>query len=139
MEQTNKFSYSFYEDIEYSCEYDSVEEALAAAKADAKNDDEFRDATKVYIGRVYKFVPEIDAWSIIENLQCDADDEAYEVAEDYLRDVSDAELYQLGKMLTETFNKWARETGNEPNFFVVKDVVEYNLEEGKKWTVKQND
>lgn len=131
MEQTNKFSYSFYEDIDYSCEYDSVEEALAAAKADAKNDDEFKDAKTVYIGRVYKFVPEIDAWSIIENLQCDADDEAYEVAEDYLRDVSDAELYKLEKMLTETFNKWARETGNEPNFFVVKDVVEYSLEEGE--------
>lgn len=131
MEQTNKFSYSFYEDIDYSCEYDSVEEALEAAKADAKNDDEVRDVTKVYIGRVYKFVPEIDAWSIIEKLQDDADDEAYEASEDYLRDVSDAELYQLEKMLTETFNKWARETGNEPNFFVVKDVVEYSLEEGK--------
>lgn len=131
MEQTNKFSYSFYEDIDYSCEYDSVEEALEAAKADAKNDDEVRDVTEVYIGRVYKFVPEIDAWSIIEKLQDDADDEAYEASEDYLRDVSDAELYQLEKMLTETFNKWARETGNEPNFFVVKDVVEYSLEEGK--------
>ena len=78
MEQTNKFSYSFYEDFDYSCEYDSVEEALAAAKLDAKNDDEFKDAKVVYIGRVYKFVPVVDAWNIIENLQWDADDEAYE-------------------------------------------------------------
>ncbi len=129
MEQTNKFSYSFYEDFDYSCEYDSVEEALAAAKLDAKNADEFKDAKVVYIGRVYKFVPEIDAWSIIERLQDDADDEAYEVAEDYLRDVSDAEAYKLEQMLTEVFNKWALETGNAPTFFVVKDVVEYNLEE----------
>lgn len=129
MEQTNKFSYSFYEDFDYSCEYDSVEEALAAAKLDAKNADEFKDAKVVYIGRVYKFVPEIDAWSIIEKLQDDADDEAYEAAEDYLRDVSDAEAYKLEQMLTEVFNKWALETGNAPTFFVVKDVVEYNLEE----------
>ena len=132
MEQTNKFSYSFYEDIEYSSEYDSVEEALEAAKLDAKNDDEFKDMDTVYVGRIYRFVPEVDAWSIIERLQDDADDEAYEASEDYLRDVSDAEIYKLEKMLTETFNQWARETGNEPNFFVVKDVKEYSLEDGNE-------
>lgn len=132
MKQTKKFSYSFYESFNYSCEYDSIEEALAAAKIDAKNDDEFKDVKTVYIGRAYKFVPKVDAWSIIEKLQEDADDEAYEAADDYLRYVSDAEARKLGRMLTETFNKWAKETNNEPNFFVVKDVVEYNLEEGKQ-------
>lgn len=105
---------------------------MAAAKIDAKNDDEFKDVKTVYIGRAYKFVPKVDAWSIIEKLQEDADDEAYEAADDYLRYVSDAEARKLGRMLTETFNKWAKETNNEPNFFVVKDVVEYNLEEGKQ-------
>lgn len=128
MEQTNKFSYSFYEDIDYSCGYDSVEEALEAAKADAKNDDEFKNAKTVYIGRVYRFVPEIEPWNVIERLQDDADDEAYEAAEDYLQYISDDEANKLGKMLTETFNKWAKETNNEPGFFVVKDVVEYSLE-----------
>ena len=132
MEQTNKFSYSFYEDIEYSSEYDSVEEALEAAKLDAKNDDEFKDMDTVYVGRIYRFVPEVDAWSIIERLQYDADDEAYEASEDYLQDVSDEEANKLEAMLTETFNKWARETGNEPNFFVVKDVKEYSLEDGNE-------
>lgn len=132
MEQTNKFSYSFYENIEYSSEYDSVEEALEAAKLDAKNDDEFKDMDTVYVGRIYRFVPEVDAWSIIERLQDDADDEAYEASEDYLRDVSDAEIYKLEKMLTETFNQWARETGNEPNFFVIKDVKKYSLEDGNE-------
>ena len=132
MERTNKFSYSFYEDIEYSSEYDSVEEALEAAKLDAKNDDEFKDMDTVYVGRIYRFVPEVDAWSIIERLQDDADDEAYEASEDYLQDVSDEEANKLEAMLTETFNKWARETGNEPNFFVVKDVKEYSLEDGNE-------
>ena len=132
MEQTNKFSYSFYENIEYSSEYDSVEEALEAAKLDAKNDDEFKDMDTVYVGRIYRFVPEVDAWSIIERLQDDADDEAYEASEDYLQDVSDEEANKLEAMLTETFNKWARETGNEPNFFVVKDVKEYSLEDGNE-------
>ena len=132
MKQTNKFSYSFYEDIEYSSEYDSVEEALEAAKFDAKNDDEFKDMDTVYVGRIYRFVPEVDAWSIIERLQDDADDEAYEASEDYLQDVSDEEANKLEAMLTETFNKWARETGNEPNFFIVKDVKEYSLEDGNE-------
>ena len=132
MERTNKFSYSFYEDIEYSSEYDSVEEALEAAKLDAKNDDEFKDMDTVYVGRIYRFVPEVDAWSIIERLQDDADDEAYEASEDYLQDVSDEEANKLEAMLTETFNKWARETGNEPNFFVVKDIKEYSLEDGNE-------
>lgn len=132
MKLTDKFSYSFYEDIGYSCEYDSVEEALAAARADAKNADEFKDVKTVYIGRVHKFVPEIDAWSIIEKLQEAAEDEAYEVAEDYLRYVSDDEATKLEQMLTEAFNKWAKETGNEPNFFIVGSPVEYSLEEGKE-------
>lgn len=132
MKQTNKFSYSFYEDIEYSSEYDSVEEALEAAKFDAKNDDEFKDMDTVYVGRIYRFVPEVDAWSIIERLQDDADDEAYEASEDYLQDVSDEEANKLEAMLTETFNKWARETGNEPNFFIVKDVKEFSLEDGNE-------
>lgn len=129
MEQTNKFSYSFYGGCDYSGEYDSIEEALAAAKLDAKNGNKFRDVTKVYIGRVCKFVPVVVAWRIIELLQDMADDEAYEVADDYLRYVSNDEANKLEQMLTEVFNKWAKETGNEPNFFTVKDVVEYSLEE----------
>ena len=128
MEQTNKFSYSFYESFNYSCEYDSVEEALAAAKADARNDDEFKDAKTVYIGRVCRFAPYVDAVKVIEELQNYADYEADEASFDYLQDVTDEEISKLENMLTETFNKWAQETGNEPNFYTVQDVVEYSLE-----------
>lgn len=128
MEKTDKFSYSFCENFNYLREYNSIEEALAAAKLDAKNDDDFKDAKTVYIGRVYKFVPEVDAWAVLENLWDDAYEETIDSI-DYLSNVSDDDTNKLGKMLTETFNKWAKETGNEPNFFTVKDVVEYSLEE----------
>lgn len=131
MKPTDNYAYSFDNERYYE-QYDSIEQALAAAKLDAKNDDELKDVKTVYIGRVHKFVPEVDAWSIIERLQDDADDEAYEASEDYLQDVSDEEANKLEAMLTETFNKWARETGNEPNFFVVKDVKEYSLEDGNE-------
>ena len=128
MEQTKKFSYSFYDSFNYSGEYDSIEEALAAAKVDAKNDNEFKDAKTVHIGRVYKFVPVVAAWRIIDQLQDMAVDEADEVAYDYLKDVSDDDENKLEAMLTETFNKWAAETGNEPNFFTVEEVEAYSLE-----------
>ena len=131
MKPTDNYADSFDNERYYE-QCDSIEEALAAAKLDAKNDDEFKDMDTVYVGRIYRFVPEVDAWSIIEKLQDDADDEAYEASEDYLQDVSDEEANKLEAMLTETFNKWARDTGNEPNFFVVKDIKEYSLEDGNE-------
>ncbi|MGM9562156.1 MAG: hypothetical protein ACI3WT_07930 [Phascolarctobacterium sp.] len=133
MKPTDNYAYSFDNERYYE-QCDSIEEALAAAKIDAKNDDEFKDAKTVYIGRVYKFVPEVDAWAVLENLWDDAYEETEETIDsiDYLSNVSDDDTNKLGKMLTETFNKWARETDNEPNFFVVKDVKEYSLEDGNE-------
>ena len=128
MELTDKFSYSFYESFDYLREYDSVEEALEAAKIDAKNDDKLKDVKTVYIGRVHKFVPEVDAWAVMDNLWDDAYEETNHSI-DYLSNVSDDDANKLGQMLTEAFNKWARETGNEPAFYTVKNVVEYSLEE----------
>ena len=130
MKPTDNYAYSFDNERYYE-QCDSIEEALAAAKIDAENDDDFKDAKTVYIGRVYKFVPEVDAWAVMENLWDDAYEETNDPI-DYLSDVSDDEADKLGQMLTETFNKWARETGNEPNFFVVKDVKEYSLKDGNE-------
>lgn len=130
MKPTDNYAYSFDNERYYE-QCDSIEEALAAAKLDAKNDDDFKDAKTVYIGRVYKFVPEVDAWAVLENLWDDAYEETNHSI-DYLSNVSDDDANKLGQMLTEAFNKWARETGNEPNFFVVKDVKEYSLEDGNE-------
>lgn len=130
MKPTDNYAYSFDNERYYE-QCDSVEEALEAAKIDAKNDDKLKDVKTVYIGRVHKFVPEVDAWAVMENLWDDAYEETNDPI-DYLSDVSDDEADKLGQMLTETFNKWARETGNEPNFFVVKDVKEYSLEDGNE-------
>ena len=129
MKKTDKFAYSFDgENFDDIC--DSVEEALHDARIQASCFDE--PIETVYIGEVWDFEPKVDVDSVIERLQDDADDEAYEASEYYLQDVSDEEANKLEAMLTETFNKWARETGNEPNFFVVKDVKEYSLEDGNE-------
>lgn len=106
MKPTDNYAYSFDNERYYE-QCDSIEEALAAAKLDAKNDDDFKDAKTVYIGRVYKFVPEVDAWAVLENLWDDAYEETNHSI-DYLSNVSDDDANKLGQMLTEAFNKWAR-------------------------------
>ena len=136
MKQTDKYAYSF-DNERYYGDCDSIEEVLKEAREEAKGyientEDIFENAGTVYIGRVCRFQPYIDADKVIEELQNYADYEADEASFDYLQDVTDEDLSKLENMLTETFNKWARETGNEPNFFTVQDVAEYSLEEGKQ-------
>lgn len=126
MEQNFKYSYSFDNEL-YSWEYNSVEEALADAKQEVKSGQE--DAKVVYIGRIYEFEPCVDADSIIERLQYDAEYEAGECAIDYLDGVEVSDRQKLQEMLTKTFEEWAKETGNEPNFNIVQDVEEYSLED----------
>lgn len=128
MKKTDKFAYSFDgENFDDIC--DSVKEALHDARIQASCFEE--PIETVYIGDVWDFEPKVDVDSVIERIQDDAEDEAGECADDYLEGVKIADKQKLQEMLTETFNKWAKETGNEPNFFVVKDIVEYSLEEGK--------
>ena len=136
MKQTDKYTYSFDNERFYG-EYDSIEEALKEARKEAKgyienDEDIFENAGAVYIGRVCRFEPYVDADKVIEELQNYADYEADEASFDYLQDVTDEDLSKLENMLTETFNKWARETGNEPNFYTVEDVEEYSLEDGNE-------
>ena len=126
MKPTDKFAYSF-DDETYSCEYDSVEEALADAKQEVKSGQE--DAEVVYIGRVYEFEPCVDVDLVIERIQDDAEDEVGERADDYLEGVRKADKQKLQEMLTETFNQWAAETFHEPYFCILRDAKEYRLEE----------
>ena len=128
MEWNFKYSYSLDND-HFSCEYDSVEEALADAKVEATQEYPAGEIETVYIGYVCRFKPVVNAESVITEIQDDADNEADEASYGYLEDVSIVDLNKLQAMLTETFNKWAAETGNEPNFFIVEEIQEYSLEE----------
>lgn len=128
MEWNFKYSYSL-DNEHFSCEYDSVEEALADAKVEAEEEYLAGEIDKVYIGYVCRFKPTVNAESVITEIQDGADYQADEVACGYLEDVSIVDLNKLQAMLTETFNKWAAETGNEPNFYTVENVVEYTLKE----------
>jgi hypothetical protein len=128
MKSTGKFSFSF-DNESFGDTFDSIEEALHDAKIQASFFDE--PIKTVYIGEIWEFEPIVDADSVIERIQNDAEDEAGECVDDYLEDVRIADELKLQEMLTETFNKWAKETGNEPKFFTVKEVQEYSLDGDK--------
>lgn len=128
MKTTDKYAFSFDNEGYYG-QYDSIREALDTAKEDIKYRDELRGIKTVYIGRCYVYEPYVNAIRVIECVQQDAYDEVGEYIGDYLDNVKEEEWQKLEAMLTETFNKWAKETGNEPNFFTVADIVEYSLEE----------
>ena len=54
-------------------------------------------------------------------------DEVGDIAEIYLEDVNNDDAEKLGEMLTETFNRWAADTGNTPNIFSVVNIKRYDL------------
>lgn len=126
MKPTNKFAYSFDPERFYSYGFDSIEEALKAAQADTEVNDDYVREGIVYIGKVCEFEPIVDAWGVIEHIQYDADDEVDDTY-GYLEDVSDDELKKLQDVLTEAFNKWAKETNNLPDFCTVSEVEKYDL------------
>ena len=128
MKTTDKYAFSF-DNERYYGQYDSIREALRFAKEDIKYNDELKNIKTIYIGRVYKYEPYVNAIRVIECVQQDAYDEADEYIGDYLDNVKEEEWRKLETMLTETFNKWAKETGNEPNFFTVEEIQEYSLED----------
>lgn len=123
---TNKYSISFDGERYYGF-YDSKEDALAGAKIEAGSDPDLAEAKKVYIAMIYEYVPEVDAERVLEELQNDACDEISEGAEEYLEYVTPQDRLKLKEMLTETFNKWAKETDNEPNLFTAEKAEEFDL------------
>ena len=127
MKPTDNYAYSF-DNEHYFGQYDSIRIALRLAKQDIKYNDELKNIKTIYIGRVYKYEPCVDAVRVIECVQQDAYDAADEYIGDYLDNVKEEEWQKLEAMLTETFNKWAKETGNEPNFFTVEEIQEYSLD-----------
>ena len=123
MKPTNKYSFSF-DNERYYGEFDSVAEALADARVEAKD---YPDSTQIYIGKNYKYEPRVQAHRVIEDIQEDAFDEAGEAAEDYLEFVSAPSLVMLEKMLTKTFIEWSKENNYEPSFFIAKEVEVYSI------------
>ena len=121
-----KYLYSFSDDDWRGCsQYDTKEEALAAAREEAEL---MPEKEYVYIGvsgGIWQ--PTIDGDGIIEMLQEMADDEAGDVAEEYLANVQDEDVTKLTEALTKAFNKWAAENGYVPTFGTVENIEEFKI------------
>lgn len=123
MKVTEKWAYSLDNEYYNSPFYDSYQEALKDGIDDANTN----ECDKVYVGKVMKFVPTVDADIIIEYLQEKAYEEAGDVSLDYLENIPLKDRLKLEEMLTETFNQWAKETNNEPNFYTVEETSVYEV------------
>lgn len=141
---TGKWTFSFYEETWWdNDEFDTPDEALEAAREAAPEyaEDEGMEADEkaaflangnVFIGQRYDFEPTVDADFVIERIQEEAYDECDEYAGDYLesppmrdteaRQTWNAQVADLEKRLTAAFREWAKETNNEPNFYLIFDV-----------------
>lgn len=153
MVPNGKYYYSFDED-DWNCAggYDSVEEALADGReaAPAFADEmgmepydrtRFLNDGRVFIGKGFRFEPTVDADMVLDQIRTDADEETCGCHEtDYLddpalhrpkeeRDKWRAQVDKLSDMLTQTFNRWAKETDNEPPFTMIDDVTEHPIKE----------
>ena len=122
MKDEKDYAFSFNgESFEES--FSSIDETIDFVK------EEYPDFDYVYIGEAIPFQPKIFGDFTIERIQEQAYDTVGEVAEIYLEGVSDKDADLLGSMLTETFNKWAKITSNEPNIFEVINVKKYLISE----------
>lgn len=141
---TGKWTFSFDEETGWdNDEFDTPCEALEAAREVAPEYAEeegmvpvekshFLSDGNVFIGQRYDFEPTVDADFVIERIQEEAYDEGGDYVGDYLESppMKDAEarkkwneqVADLEKRLTNVFHDWARETKNEPRFYLIFDV-----------------
>ena len=122
-----KYAYSFNGTDYNDSGFDSIEEALKAAKEDADGYSENKP-TKCFIGEEVEFKPEIDADWILDPLKENGDDFGGEYADSYLQYVTDEEKKQLKEALQIVFDAWEERTKNTATFFQIKDSKEYSLE-----------
>lgn len=121
-----KYAYSFDNEIFFSeldSEKEAIDEAISELDLDFVNSE-----NSVFVGEVEDFAPVVDAERVIYQLTDQAYDEANDGAEEYLNDVTEAELDALEKELTKAFNTWSKKYKHEPNFSLIKNVKEIKLD-----------
>ena len=125
MKDEKDYAFSFDGEM-FEESFSNIDETIDFVKND------YPDFDYVYIGEAVPFQPTIFGDDIIERMQEQAYDTVGEVAEIYLEGVSNKDADLLGSMLTETFNKWAKTTSNEPNIFSVINVKKYLISDGSR-------
>lgn len=121
-----KYAYSYCKEEQYRTGFDSIAEALEDAQ------ERKPEAETVYIAETRKYIPDVWACGVIEELQQDVYDMGYDG--EYLDDVICEDEKALCDMFTATFVKWAKERSIAYWVDVVQSGTErmYNLKTGRR-------
>ena len=121
-----KYAYSYYRDEQYYTGFDSIAEALEDAR------ERKPEAEMVYIAETRKYIPDVWACGVIEELQQDVYGMGYDG--EYLDDVTCEDKEALCDMFTATFVKWAKKRSMKYWVDVVRSGTErmYNLKTGRR-------
>lgn len=106
--------------------FPSKEEALDDWLANREDD----DGNVVYIGHPQFYVPIVDAFAVVENIQNQACSDTYGYSEEnreYLWRVNDEELHELQDMLTNAFWEWQDVYGHNEEMYIVDEKERYML------------
>jgi hypothetical protein len=120
--------WSFYlDDEDYGCQdwFDDENDALIAGMEEAKK----QDANTIMVGKVNTFRPAAGDYAddLLEYLQDAACDECG--AEDWLDDVTHADLRDLGVFLDDAFVRWLdKHPEYKPGFYTLTDLRLFDKE-----------
>lgn len=126
-EKTPWWTYSLNDESSFMpFQYASKEDALKAAMEDA----EIEKSDRVYIGRINKYIPTVDAESVTNQIQSDGADAAAESDTSWpfecLDKVNDEDFDELEEMLTEAYRKWEdKHPEYKPEVYMITDIEEF--------------
>lgn len=110
--------------------YDSEKEAILDAMR--MYEDYGYEFTHLFVGKVERFVPRIDAESILEDLAQLAVNDGYD-DDEYLTNVKSRHLRELDRLLTETYLKWENKHPEYRNSdYSMTPAVRYSIDQLKE-------
>lgn len=126
--QKDIWLYSWDDERFSSDEYESKEDAIEAAKEEFRKLGEFK--RWVCVGKKEEaYIPCLDAENILDYVQDRIDDEFGEFGESWSSYIKDEDEKILDDRLNEVFENWINEFGYKPDWCMVVDVEEIELNE----------
>lgn len=121
-----KYSWSFnrYDEVWSNGSYDTVGECIAAAIGENINNDNLYEM--IYIGENVRFIPSVDAESVLYELQEDAFEECGEEWGAYDPNKLD-ELEELRDRLTDDVSDWLDKYGYTPELYIIDNIQPYMI------------
>ena len=117
-----KWCYSFNEE-NFEGDFETREDAIGEGTYYAKDE----GITIFHVGTQKTIVLGVNVDAIIEQLGEDANEQAGEAADDYLRRVKTKEVVILEEKLNEVVHSWLSDFGHRPTFWTVDNVEKIDI------------